>query len=93
MNKWVSDSLAYSWNSFPPVGLLCPTWIGKLLLHLIIFYFVRFGCYLLETCSHLRRHRRSVDPEGRGDGKELRGGEGGKTIIRIYCMGKETVSN
>jgi hypothetical protein len=30
--------------------------------------------------------RKRVDKDGKGDGEELEGVEGGKTVIRIYCM-------
>jgi hypothetical protein len=46
-----------------------------------------FGCYLLETYSFLTKDR--VDLEGRGGGKEV---EGGETIIRIYCIRRESIS-
>lgn len=39
------------------------------------------------------RARKGVDPEGRGGGEELGGEEGGKTIIRIYCMRKDSIFN
>ena len=57
--------------------------ILKLLLHLI-FYFVIFGCYLLEACSFLMRHKKEMDLDGRGGGEEIGKVEGGETIIRIY---------
>jgi hypothetical protein len=47
------------------------------LLHFIIFYFVRFGCYLLEACSFLMRDRKGLDLEGRGGWEDL-GVEGEK---------------
>jgi hypothetical protein len=37
-----------------------------------IFYFVMFGCHLLEACSFLRRDRKEVDLEGKGGGEEHR---------------------
>jgi hypothetical protein len=40
------------------------------------------------------RERNQVDLDG-GEGrhKELRGAEGGKTIIKTYCVFKKTISN
>jgi hypothetical protein len=43
--------------------------------------------YLLEDCSFLMRNRKEVDPKGRGSREDL----GGETVIRIYCMRKESV--
>lgn len=37
------------------------------------------------------RERKGVDPEGRGGGEELRGGEGVETIIRVCCVRKECI--
>lgn len=47
----------------------------------------------LETCSFLMRGRRGVDLEGRGGGEGLEGAEGGKTIIGIYCIRRESKFN
>jgi hypothetical protein len=43
-------------------------------------------CYLLVACSFLKRPRKGVDLDGGGSGEELRGVEGLKIVIRIYCM-------
>lgn len=53
-------------------------------LRLIMFCFVRFGCYLLETGSFLKKDRKGVVLEWRGGREELGGVEGGETIIMIY---------
>lgn len=37
--------------------------------------------------------RKEVDPEERADGEELRGVEGGETIVKINCMRTESVFN
>jgi hypothetical protein len=37
--------------------------------------------------------RNRVDPERRGGGEEIEREEGGKTIIRIYCMRKISIFN
>lgn len=58
-----------------------------------MFYFVLFGSYLLEAYSILMRDKKAVDPEGSGGGKELGGAEGGETIVRIYSIRKESISN
>lgn len=42
----------------------------------------------LEACSFLKRGRKGVDPEVRGDRKELGRLEEGETIVRIYCLRK-----
>lgn len=55
-----------------------------------IFYFVVFGCHLLEASSSLlKRDRKRVDQDGKGVEKRLGGVEGGETKIRIYCMRKK----
>lgn len=62
------------------------------LFYLIICYSAMFGCCLLETCPLLMKYRRS-GPRGEG-GREAQGaGEGEETIIRIYCMRKESMFN
>ena len=38
------------------------------------------------------RDRKGVDPDGKGDGEEL-GGVGRETVIRLYCMRKESIFN
>jgi hypothetical protein len=37
------------------------------------------------------RNKKEVNPEGRRSGEELGGTKGGETVIRIYCMNKETI--
>jgi hypothetical protein len=39
------------------------------------------------------RDRKRVDLKGRGGWEKLRGVEGGKTKIRIYCMEKDSILN
>lgn len=56
------------------------------LFYFIIFYFVRFCCYLLDACSFLIKDINGVDPDGRGGREEVGGVEEGKTVIRIYYM-------
>lgn len=34
----------------------------------------------------IMRHRKGVDPDGRGDEKELGGVEEGKTLRKIHCL-------
>lgn len=41
----------------------------------VMFYFVIFYCYTLETSSFLVRDRTNLDPDMRGDGAELGGTE------------------
>lgn len=52
-----------------------------------------FCCYLLEACSFLMIDRKGVNPEVRGGEEELVCVEGGETIIRMYRMGKESISS
>lgn len=34
-----------------------------------------------------------MDPDGRGDNRELGGGNEGKTVIKIQCMRKQSIFN
>lgn len=80
--KKKKDSGNFFWFLFPSVGLPCPVSMGRFLFDFIISYFAMFGCYLLETCSFLRRNSRGVDPKGRGNGKELGGGNCNQNIFK-----------
>lgn len=51
--------------------------IGNSLLH---YYFIIFGCHLLEACSFVRRDTKVVNQNGRGSEEELGGVEGAETI-------------
>lgn len=83
----------------PTLGTLSSCWVAMfkvvilVLVYLIIFYFILPGCYLLETCSFLMREREGVDPEGRESVEELREEEGGATVLRVYCIKKESTFN
>lgn len=61
--------------TFSPIGLLCSALMGGLLPWLIVFYFIVFGCCLLEGCSFLK-----------GNGGEV---EGEETVVGIYYMRKK----
>lgn len=50
-------------------------------------------CTTSLACSFLMRNRFGVDSEEKGDGEELRGVEGGKTVFRLCCMSKESMIN
>ena len=52
-----------------------------------------FGCFLLEACSFLMKDRKGVDLEERGGGEELGRVEERETIIRKYCLRKESIFN
>lgn len=57
MDEWVSDSYAYPWVPFFSIGCLVQPQYNGFCFYLIIFYFVMFGCRLLEACSFLLRDR------------------------------------
>lgn len=61
--------------------------------YLGILYFVMFYCYLWDTCSILVRDLKGADSSGSGNGEELEGIEGGKTLLRLNRMREETVLN
>lgn len=61
--------------------------------HLIVFYYIMFGCYLIEACSFTMRDRKEADLGRRGSGEELGRVGGGETIIKIYCNRKEPIFN
>lgn len=46
--------------------------------------------YLLEACSFQMRDRNKASLERREDGEEMGEVEGGKTVIRVYCMRRES---
>ena len=59
-----------------------------------IFYFILlFFCYLLEPRSFLMKARKEVDLNARGDKEKLGEVEGEETVIRIYCMRRESIFN
>lgn len=67
--------------------------VGSYLLVGSFSFFVTFGfvCFLINfiLLSFLEtRDREDVDQDGRGDGNELGGIGGEKTVIRIHCMEK-----
>lgn len=52
-----------------------------------------FGCYLLKACSSLIRDRKGADLDERRGREELGEVERGETVLRLYCMRKESVLN
>jgi hypothetical protein len=63
VNKWYSDCHTFSWGSFPPVVLPCPTSMCSVLCSLIIFLLC--FVYHLEACYFLMRNRKEINPDGR----------------------------
>ena len=61
----------------------------------LIFYFVRFGCDLLEAWPFLNERLEGTGSRAEGGGEQLGGGEGEgeETVIRIYYMRKESIFN
>lgn len=58
--RWISDSFAWSWVSFSPTVLPCPTLIRALLPCLIVSCFLLFACYVLEAYVFLKRKWRGI---------------------------------
>ena len=50
-----------------------------------------FAANLLESYSFLMRNRKGVNLEGSGE--KVGGVEGQETVLRIYCMRKESIFN
>lgn len=65
MHPWFLCLLYFSF-SFLPIGLPYPGSISGLLPCLIVSYFVRFDCYLLEACSFSEEEMGGEDLEKRG---------------------------
>jgi hypothetical protein len=92
VNKWVSGSCAFSWDS--SIFLLAcfvQLWHGGVCFYHTIYYFVLFG-YLLEVCSVLMRDRKRVDSGGSGWGGARWSG-GGKDFIQIILYEGESMFN
>lgn len=52
-----------------------------------------FVCYLLKACSFLMKDRKGMGTEGRRGEEELAGAKAEETIIRLYCLRKESIFN
>ena len=83
MRRSGSLALLPASGRFLSVGLLYPTLIRSVLLHLVVFYFVMFGFYLLEAHSLLMRHRKGLDLDERQWGG-TGGRQGGNCIQTIW---------
>ena len=81
MNEWVSASRESYW-SLTSVRLACPASMSWFLLYLTIFYFVMYGCYVLETCSFLMRGRNGAVSEETIGEEEVGGVQRGETVNR-----------
>lgn len=60
----IFDSFAYSWDSFPPVGLTCPVSIRRLSPCFTVFCFVVVSCCLLEACFFSEGRQRGCGSGG-----------------------------
>lgn len=50
----------------------------------VLYYYILFHYYLIESVSFLMRDKKGMDPDGRKNGKELEGaGEGKETVARL----------
>lgn len=87
------DSFACAWDSFPPIRLPYPASIWGLS-HLILSSFVLKVCYVLETCTFLKRKGRGS--ESRRNGRcigELGRVKRGETVVRMSCMREKSIFN
>lgn len=91
MNKWISDSCAFSWRFFFLLDFLVQIWCDRFYFYGIIFYFMMFGCYLLEACFVLIRDIKGEDPDVKGCGKEIGQVEWEETVIRDYFNTMEKI--
>ena len=81
----VFDSLACSWDPFPPTGLPCPALILGFVSGLVVSCYAVFSWYPWEACSFLKGNRGGEDLGERGGERGLLGGvERGKT--GMYCI-------
>lgn len=81
------DSLACSWDSFPPAGSPCPAWTWGILPCLIVSCAAVFGCCVLEACSFLQKKPKWSGSEGdkTGEGVGRSGGRGNCAGNCIVC--------
>lgn len=89
-NGCVSDTFAFSWDSYPSICLHCPASIWGLSLCHIVPWSILFSC-LLEVCSFLKGNRERVDlreRENGGNWEEWRKGNCGRNILyeRRICF-------
>jgi hypothetical protein len=77
--KWVSDAYAFYRGSFLFVVLLVQHKYDGL--HFTVYWFVMFGCYLLES-RFLMRNRERHDLDGIGGREKLGGVEGWETVFK-----------
>jgi hypothetical protein len=80
VNKWISGCCAF--HSAWLVELQYDVLFGGFL-YFIIFYFVLFCCYFLETCSFLIRDTKGLDMYGRGGGEGLGEVREEETVFRL----------
>lgn len=74
------------------MGCLVQSWWVKILFFLIVSCFVTFSFCLPETCSFLKETEGKWMGERVGEGR-LKGMEGGKTVVGMYCIiGKNVFS-
>lgn len=57
----------------------------------MLLYLIPFHCYTLDNCLFSTKRQKGSDLVGRGAGEEMTEIEGGKTVIRIHCIRKESV--
>jgi hypothetical protein len=91
-SQQVSDSFACSWDSLPPVGLLCSANMRVFTLSNCIMYCLVWLLSLGELLFSEGKWKRSgVGRDGRWG--KLRGMEGGETVVRMYYVREEFICN
>lgn len=88
----ISDSFACWWDSFPPVGMLCPVSVWGISSCLIVSSFLVYGCFLLEFFIFF------LTGNGGGVDRGKRGGNGGswdewkeRKLVWIYYIRKQSI--
>lgn len=77
-------------------AFICVTWAFSLAFLFSCFVFLSYSgvfVYLFILCAHFEREKKGMDLHGWGCGKNMGGFRSWKTVIRIYCMRKNSIFN
>lgn len=74
-------------------AFICVTWAFSLAFLFSCLILVCLFVCLFILCAHFERERKGMDLHGWGWGKNMGGYRSGKTVIRTYCMRKNSIFN